>query len=480
MEKVNILNKFLIHLYPDLMLPQNLRNNWIQSSNGGLWKGRVAYLLLMSIALILHHFYIDIPLNKQPANFWLTYRFGCSALFLITAAIMLFFRQNKIILQTLLYLVCIFAFSLFQAKAMEMRHDISFIWIAVLPILAIFAGFESILISFSVFTGIIVSSSFFLASRPQDFVNFISLFIMSYISILIVKGKYKLKVEAYINDALFKEEQILKIQMEKELRSQVKAFLPKVVYNRILNEHGKNSSIENFHKAIDDQMQLKETNACILVFDVRKFTSQIKSNKEEFLNKLLIPRMKFSSEVIDENLGISRQVGDQIFAFFDDENPHLNLKRALTSAKEICDHFTLKNEMDGILEKNIIITTGQAKVGNVGGSDSNREITVHGNVANLPSRIDEITKNKSIKDLLGEKDIIVCPNTFKLLQSTHSKLLGNIKQISFQTGDISIRDFPEIRDLYFFNSSYVSDQSIDITDSLVNEGITSHTFKRAS
>ena len=58
------------------------------------------------------------------------------------------------------------------------------------------------------------------------------------------------------------------------------------------------------------------------------------------------------------------------------------------------------------VNRHILISFGEALVGNIGGHNSSTNITALGTPVNILSRIDEITKNDNIRSLLDTNSLI--------------------------------------------------------------------------
>ena len=85
-------------------------------------------------------------------------------------------------------------------------------------------------------------------------------------------------------------------------------------------------------------------------------------------------------------------------------------------------------------------------MGNLGGLDSSIEITALGSPVNFLSRLDDLTKEPSIAELLNSGDIIACDDTVKALRTLRVDLDSEV--IDLGCLGLSVRDFPETRRIH--------------------------------
>jgi class 3 adenylate cyclase len=98
------------------------------------------------------------------------------------------------------------------------------------------------------------------------------------------------------------------------------------------------------------------------------------------------------------------------------------------------------------IKRYILISSGDAMVGNFGGLDSSVEITALGSPVNFLSRLDDISKAKGIAELLDPGDLILCKRSVELLQETNLDL--RFQEINLKDLGLTIRDFPETTIIY--------------------------------
>ena len=98
------------------------------------------------------------------------------------------------------------------------------------------------------------------------------------------------------------------------------------------------------------------------------------------------------------------------------------------------------------INRYILISTGPAVVGNLGGSESAVEITALGSPVNFLSRLDDSTKLPNLAAELEPGDIIVCERTANILEGLGLKT--PLRRLQLACLGIEIRDFPETKNIF--------------------------------
>jgi class 3 adenylate cyclase len=98
------------------------------------------------------------------------------------------------------------------------------------------------------------------------------------------------------------------------------------------------------------------------------------------------------------------------------------------------------------IRRYILISSGEAMVGNFGGLDSSIEITALGSPVNFLSRVDELTKAPEIKSRIQHGDLILCAPTVNLLRELGAPL--EFEELNLKDIGLTLRDFPETHLLY--------------------------------
>ena len=231
------------------------------------------------------------------------------------------------------------------------------------------------------------------------------------------------------------------IELNIEFSDRLRAFIPKVIADR-LETHVKRNRLTVIQAAVE-VLKPRHAEVACLFSDIRGYTQGSK-DLERFVDKSVLPEMKACSNAVEQFLGIPRKVGDLIFAYFDDTDVRTNVLRCLLAGIEISrinkdlNQTTAESE----IRRYILISSGTAVVGNLGGLDSSIEITALGPPVNFLSRLDELTKHQRLASLLSAGDILVCSNTARVLADTGVRI--NLEEIDIGELDLRIRDFPEV------------------------------------
>ena len=96
-------------------------------------------------------------------------------------------------------------------------------------------------------------------------------------------------------------------------------------------------------------------------------------------------------------------------------------------------------------------------MGNLGGLDSSIEITALGSPVNFLSRLDDLTKEPSIAELLNSGDIIACDDTMMVLRTLRVNLESEV--IDLCCLGLSVRDFPEAKMIHRIEPSEANYQT---------------------
>ena len=98
------------------------------------------------------------------------------------------------------------------------------------------------------------------------------------------------------------------------------------------------------------------------------------------------------------------------------------------------------------IRRYILISSGDALVGNFGNMDSSLEITALGPPVNLLSRIDELTKTEVMSKLLDHGDLLIDQKAHDELKVIRCPI--HLEPIDLESIGLSIRDFPDEKYLY--------------------------------
>ena len=260
------------------------------------------------------------------------------------------------------------------------------------------------------------------------------------LSLIIIRASYLAEIKYFLLSQQNIDTQRRNIELNIEFTDRVKSFIPGEIANR-LERHlqDRNTSVI---EAIYEVLRPRKQNIACLFSDIRGFTEGSK-DLDAFIRDSVLPNVKESTNAIEIYGGIPRKIGDLIFAYFDHKSTHLNLIRSILAGLEIArinedQNADLSNPN---IERYILISTGEAIVGNIGGFDSSVEITALGSPVNYLSRVDELTKHPKLRELLVSSDLIICNTSLKLLHEID--VVPNVTSIDLSELGLSIRNFHE-------------------------------------
>jgi class 3 adenylate cyclase len=196
-----------------------------------------------------------------------------------------------------------------------------------------------------------------------------------------------------------------------------------------------------------EALKARKQNVACLFTDIRGFTQGSKE-LDEFIIESVMPEVTACSNAIEDLSGIPRKIGDLIFAYFDDDSMHLNVLRAICAGIEVSklnETMNLSSSQKQI-NRYILISAGEAMVGNFGGLDSSVEITALGTPVNFLSRVDDLTKSPAVAEALDSGDLIVSETVKHLVDELELSIPFEL--INLDELEVSIRDFPEVKRLF--------------------------------
>jgi class 3 adenylate cyclase len=244
------------------------------------------------------------------------------------------------------------------------------------------------------------------------------------------------------------------IELNIEFTDRVRAFIPKVIADRL--EAFVERERMTVLQASVEVLRPRKCDVACLFSDIRGFTQSSKERLEEFVDRSVIPEVKTCSDTVERRLGIPRKIGDLVFVYWDDPSVVKNALRAVISGMEIA---RTNEDMNATvsrvsIRRYILISTGDAIVGNIGGLDSSIEITALGTPVNFLSRLDEATKHPAVATFLQPNDILVCARTMGILRHAGSDVEASA--IDLRAQGVSIRDFPEAGVVYSIKATDVN------------------------
>lgn len=275
--------------------------------------------------------------------------------------------------------------------------------------------------------------------------NVISGAIVTTMLTLAIRSAYLSDVRHFLLNQQHHEDQLRINELSIEFSNRIASFIPKVIANRL--DTYVNRDRMSVLEASVEALKARKCDIACLFSDIRGYTQGSK-NLDSYVNESVLPEVKLCADAVENRAGIPRKIGDLLFAYFDASSIHLNLLRAVIAGIEIARVNEAMNAtaIQMQIKRYILISSGEAMVGNFGGLDSSVEITALGSPVNFLSRLDELTKAPEMAQLLKPGDLILCERSADLLRELGIPL--ELVLIDLCKMGLKVRDFPETRIVY--------------------------------
>ena len=396
---------------------------------------------IAAVGYMAHFFFFDVPNELEPIEYWFVFRTSCALLSLsclalyfspyamrswsrwpaifvmavgchLQAQVTLYYPEAPWIYPYVFVFACVLVLQMSPAKSL-------------LFALLLFATFFPPLLNANIHVTHLVSATF--ATAVISFTT---------------RASYSTEILSFIATKQRDESRQQIIDLQEEFSDRLRSFIPSVISERI--ETLIQTSHMNPLEASIDVLTARKRNVACLFSDIRGFTKG-SHDLETFLLESAIPEIKASSDAVEHYSGIPRKVGDLIFAYFDSDDRDLNILQSIMAALTLSRLNKDLNDTSASTEVNryILVSSGDAIVGNVGGLNSSIEITALGPPVNFLSRLDDVTKEPGLACKLKAGDIL-------LSDHTHSRLLyhcpnASTSCVNLRDLNIEVRDFPEVQ-----------------------------------
>lgn len=441
------LERLIFGLFPTLLLQGTpWYDRWMQDErrdNVRIWR---LFLPVVAIIYVGHYYFFDKPTGLEPQEFW--FRFRMSIAGLSSAAALFYFSRHlsssrlyKVPLVLMLWLLCYT-----QAKTIVWYDESQYLYAFLFVVLSAAILRTSILWSV-LFASAILTTQW--PSLTQTSISTPALYSGAATTILFVavaRSKYLGDIRYFLANQENIDAQRRMIEMNIEFNDRIRAFLPKEISTRLTGFLTDNRM--SVLQAIDEVLKPSKKDVACLFTDIRGFTQGTKRS-DTFVNEGVIPNVRKCTSIIEKHQGIPRKVGDLIFAYFDEENPYVNLIRCVQSGFGVVQanqKFNIERNSDNNIHRYVLISSGPAIVGNLGGYDSSIEITALGSPVNLLSRLDELTKEPKFKAKVDETDLILCDRSAKVLLELDLHCELNVLRLD--TISAKVRDFEEVTQIW--------------------------------
>lgn len=435
----------ITYLFPAVLLEGKPWRQMWEDKERELFTTICKYFFAFAALVYLgHHFFYDKPMGLEPADRWFAFRMTVTATGIVASAFY-FSSLSKSKFYKLPAIVATWIFCYTQAMITTWWDGTpwlySFVFVAASMMILRLTPMLSMVLS-SLF---MVSQAPFLIESGVPLSSLVSTGVFVLLVVGVVRSSHIADIRNFVLDQENVSAQKQIIELNIEFADRLRAFIPKVIARR-LEEHVNRSRLTILQAAVE-VLRPRETNVACLFSDIRGYTQGSK-DLQAFISNSVLPEVKACSDLVEDHDGIPRKIGDLIFAYFDSEDIHTNVLNSLMAAMEIA---RLNQDMNATLaeaeiRRYILLSSGQAVVGNLGGLDSSIEITALGSPVNLLSRLDDLTKEPAIAELLNPGDIIACHSTVTALNKLGVRL--DISQIDVHGLGLKIRDFPETKMIY--------------------------------
>jgi class 3 adenylate cyclase len=439
------IESLIVYLYPTLLLEgKPWKAMWEEKERESFVKVARFFFFMAAGLYIGHYFFYDRPMNLEPLHQWFWFRVGAALVSLFALVFyvspLAFARGGKI---PAVIAVWVFCYS--QAMITTWWDGTPWLFSFVFVIASLYvlrlSPMNTILLSIL----IMVTQAPFLIAAGVPLSSVISTGLVVLMILFLLKSSHVADVRNFVLNQENISAQKRIIELNIEFSDRLRAFIPKVIANR-LETFVQENRLTIIQAAVEVLKPRQVAVAC-LFSDIRGYTKS-STDLDRFVDKSVLPEMKACSNAVEDYGGIPRKIGDLIFAYFDEISIRENVLRCLLAGMEISKINSDLNETtnERLIRRYILISSGEAVVGNLGGLDSSIEITALGPPVNYLSRLDELTKHFKLSSILVAGDILICSETAREVQCTNIGL--GLEEISLEHLGLVVRDFPEAKTVY--------------------------------
>lgn len=445
-----LLERTIEYLFPQAMLEGTpWHENWRSKEQTDFRSIARIFFPFAALVYVAHYVFFDMAMGLTPLSHWLAFRASMAGI-ACSAALYYFSPLSISKFYRLPAIAACLVFCYFQARVT--------VWYPEAPWLYcfLFVGICTLLLRASV----LKSAAFALVAIAIQWPSLIeanvdtpvltSASLVTLCLLLASRSGYSAEIKYFLLSQQNLDSQKRNIELNIEFTDRIKSFIPGEIARRL--ESQLDSQRTTVLQAIEHVLRPRKKQIACLFSDIRGYTEASKE-LESFIGDSVLPNVKACTNAIDHHGGIPRKIGDLIFAYFDDDSLERNLMRALSAAVDISRINTTQNmgKENSQVERYILLSSGDAYVGNIGGFDSSVEITALGSPVNYLSRIDELTKAKEFASLLESGDIILSNSALMTLEGLGLTL--DARRVDLEQMGLEVRNFPEERILHVLKPS---------------------------
>jgi|TARA_B100000315_G_scaffold226610_2_gene233675 class 3 adenylate cyclase len=412
------------------------------------------FLPLAAAGYIAHYWMFDRTMGLEPESHWLTFRLSMAGIALLGLAYYLSPLANLRHYRIVAAAICA-TYCYFQARVHVWYPEAPWLYCFVFVILG------ALILRTSVFKSCLFALAVLALQWPSlleaglDIPPIVSAGAVSIIAIMVLRGSYAAEIKYFLLNQQNIDTQKKNIELNIEFADRLKSFIPKEIASRFESRLASDRDTTVL-QAIYDVLTPRKAEIACLFSDIRGFTEGSK-DLDQFIGESVVPNVKACTEAVETYNGIQRKIGDLLFAYFDADSVQLNLLRAILTGFAVAKVNEDQNQDSSKpVERYILISVGEAIVGNIGGFDSSVEITALGSPVNFLSRLDEATKHPEFKKHLSSSDLIVCDRSMEIIRTLRIPL--EVVEINLRQLDIAVRNFGTTSTVYALRPSQYNRQ----------------------
>lgn len=464
-----LFDRLLTYLFPlSLLEPTPWLDTWKEKERADFLSLAKLFFPTAAVLWLAHYWAFDLPMGLQPTESWLAFRVGMAAVALLTFLYYITPWSHRGPYRAVA-MVSGLVFCVAQSWVIYYYPEAPWIYCFVFVIVCALILRSSVLKSSAYAVVLIAAEWPALMEAGVAVPEAISASGVSILAIGVVRGSYLADIRYFLLNQQNIAAQRRNIELNIEFTDRIKSFIPKQIALRLERYlRDRDSSVLN---AVYEVMKPRKRTIAGLFSDIRGFTEGSKE-LDAFIGDAVLPNIKSCTDAVEGRGGIPRKIGDLVFAYFDDRSQHLNVLRAVVAGLDIArinedQNATASNPQ---IQRYILISVGEAIVGNIGGFDSSVEITALGSPVNFLSRLDELTKHPELRSRLSSSDLIICDASLQLLHSMH--LYPEVTTIDLANLGLAVRNF---QDTKIIHSMRPSDRNrrlvVDFYEKLLEEGL---------
>ncbi len=441
---MQLVDRTLSYLVPEILITDPVwREKWNKRQKENFLRYASFFFLAVAIGEIANFFFFDVPMGLEPSEFWLRYRLSMAAMCALCTGFYVSpltkFKGYKLPAFVASFILC------YTQAYVSIWYSID-AWI----FFYIFVMVTMMVMTLNVIWSLVYTLVLCVVGAPViheagiRFEYTTSATMVSLLVTAIIRRSALSEVRNFILSEENLAQQTRIAEISNEFSNRIQSFIPRVIADRMAEMLQRGMSVV---EASIEALKARKKNVACLFTDIRGFTEGSKE-LDEFIIESVMPEVTACSNAIEDLGGIPRKIGDLIFAYFDDDSMHLNVLRAIAAGVEVGKLNETMNlsASKKRINRYILISAGEAMVGNFGGLDSSVEITALGTPVNFLSRVDDLTKQPSIARLLRSGDLILSERAKRAVDDL--ELAIPFDHIDLDELELRIRDFPEVRNLY--------------------------------